>query len=167
MYEKVFKIDDFEFNIDDILKLAKKAGEEVLKIYNKDFEVEYKDDKSPLTIADKTSHNIIVKGLKKYDLPILSEEGKNIPYEERKEWNLFWIIDPLDGTKEFIKKNGEFTINIALIYKNEPVFGMVYAPVLDWIYFNDNKNAYKIENDKIMKLPIKRDDNKFIIKILK
>ena len=163
MYEKVFKIDDFEFNIDDILKLVKKAGEEVLKIYNKDFEVEYKDDKSPLTLADKTSHNVIVEGLKKDNLPILSEEGKNIPYEERKEWELFWMIDPLDGTKEFIKKNGEFTINIALIYKNEPIFGVVYAPVLNWIYFNDSKNAYKIENDKIMKLPIKRDDNKFII----
>jgi len=163
MYEKIFKINNFEFNIEDILEIAKKAGEEVLKIYNKDFEVEYKDDKSPLTLADKTSHNIITKGLKKYNLPILSEEGKNIPYEKRKEWELFWMIDPLDGTKEFIKKNGEFTINIALIYKNEPVFGVVYAPVLDWMYFNDNKNAYKIENDKLIKLPLKKDNNKFII----
>jgi len=73
------------------------------------------------------------------------------------------MIDPLDGTKEFIKKNGEFTINIALIHKNEPVFGMVYAPVLDWIYFNDNENSYKIEKDKIIKLPTNRDDNKYII----
>ena len=163
MYEKVFKVSNFEFSIEDILEIAKKAGEEVLNIYNKDFEVEYKNDKSPLTLADKTSHNVIVKGFKKYNLPILSEEGKNIPYEERREWELFWMIDPLDGTKEFVKKNGEFTINIALIYKNEPVFGVVYTPVLDWIYFNDNKNAYKIENDKIIKLPIKRDDDKFII----
>jgi len=163
MYEKILKINNFELNIEDVLEIARKAGEEVLKIYNKDFEVEYKDDKSPLTIADKISHNLIVEGLKKYNLPILSEEGKNISYEERKKWELFWMIDPLDGTKEFVKKNGEFTINIALIYKNEPVFGVVYSPVLDWIYFNDNKNAYKIENNKLIKLPFKRDNNKFII----
>ena len=163
MYEKILKINNFELNIEDVLEIARKAGEEVLKIYNKDFEVEYKDDKSPLTIADKISHNLIVEGLKKYNLPILSEEGKNISYEERKKWELFWMIDPLDGTKEFVKKNGEFTINIALIYKNEPIFGVVYAPVLNWLYFNDNKNAYKIENNKLIKLPFKRDNNKFII----
>ncbi|WP_024790809.1 MULTISPECIES: 3'(2'),5'-bisphosphate nucleotidase CysQ [unclassified Lebetimonas] len=163
MYNKIFKTDKFEFNIDDVLEIARKAGKEVLNIYNKDFEVEYKDDKSPLTMADKISHNIIIKGLKKYNLPVLSEEGKDIPYEERKNWEYFWMIDPLDGTKEFIKKNGEFTINIALIHKNEPVFGVVYAPVLDWIYFNDNENAYKIEKDKLIKLPIKRNDDKFII----
>jgi len=163
MYNKIFNKNNFQFNIDDILNIAKKAGNEILKIYNQDFEVEYKDDKSPLTIADKTSHNIIVKGLEKYNLPILSEEGKNISYEERKNWELFWMIDPLDGTKEFIKKNGEFTINIALIYKNEPIFGVVYAPVLEWMYFNDNENSYKIEKDKLIKLPIKREDNKFII----
>ena len=163
MYNKTFQIDDFKFKINDIIAIAKSAGEEVLKIYNKNFEVEYKDDKSPLTEADKASHNIIIENLKKYNLPILSEEGKNIPYEKRKDWELFWMIDPLDGTKEFIKKNGEFTINIALIYKNKPIFGVVYAPVLDWIYFNDNENAYKIENNKTIKLPIKRDDNKFVI----
>ena len=163
MYNKTFKIDNFEFNIDDVLEIAKKAGNEVLKIYNKDFSVEYKDDKSPLTEADKASHSLIVEGLKKYNLPILSEEGKEIPYEKRKNWEYFWMTDPLDGTKEFIKKNGEFTINIALIYKNEPIFGVVYAPVLNWIYFNDNETSYKIENNQIIKSPIKRDDNKFII----
>jgi len=161
--QKTFKTTKFEFNIDDILNIAKKAGKEVLKIYNRDFNIEYKDDKSPLTEADKISHNIIVEGLKKYNLPILSEEGKNIPYEERKNWEYFWMIDPLDGTKEFIKKNGEFTINIALIYKNKPVFGVVYAPVLEWIYFNDNEKSYKIEKNKLIQLPIKRDDKKFII----
>jgi len=163
MYSKIFKIGEFQFNIDDIIDIARKAGDEILKIYNKDFSIEYKDDKSPLTQADKASHNIIVEGLKKYNLPILSEEGKNIPYEERKNWELFWMIDPLDGTKEFIKKNGEFTVNIALIHKNEPIFGIVYAPVLDLVYFNDNENAYKIEKEKLIKLPVKRDDNKFII----
>ncbi|GAB6045609.1 3'(2'),5'-bisphosphate nucleotidase CysQ [Caminibacter profundus] len=170
MYNKKFKTDKFEFNIDDVLEIARKAGEEVLKIYNKDFEVEYKDDKSPLTEADKKSHLMILDGLNNLSIknidsifPILSEEGNDIPYEERKNWEYFWMIDPLDGTKEFVKKNGEFTINIALIYKNEPIFGVVYAPVLDWIYFNDNESAYKIEKDKLIKLPIKRSDDKFII----
>ena len=163
MYKKYFKTDNFEFEIDDIIDIAKNAGDEILKIYNQDFNIEYKDDKSPLTEADKASHNIIEENLKKYNLPVLSEEGKNISYKERKNWKLFWMIDPLDGTKEFIKKNGEFTVNIALIYKNEPIFGVVYAPVLDWIYFNDNENSYKIENNKIIKLPIKRNDNKCII----
>jgi len=163
MYKKIFKTNKFEFDVDDILNIVKKAGREVLKIYNKDFDVEYKDNKSPLTEADKVSHRIIVEGLKKYNLPILSEEGKNIPYEKRKNWKYFWMIDPLDGTKEFIKKNGEFTINIALICKNEPIFGVVYAPSLNWLYFNDNNNSYKIEREKLIKLPLKRDDNKFII----
>ncbi len=163
MYSKIFKINNFQFNIDDIINIAKKAGDGILEIYNKDFNIEYKDDKSPLTQADKASHNIIVEGLKKYNLPVLSEEGRNIPYEERKNWELFWMIDPLDGTKEFIKKNGEFTVNIALIHKNEPIFGIVYAPVLDWVYFNDNENAYKVEKEGLIKLPVKRDDNKFII----
>ena len=163
MYHKKFKTDKFDFNIDEVLEIARKSGKEVLKIYNKDFEIEYKNDKSPLTEADKKSHRIIVEELKKYKLPILSEEGKNITYEERKNWEYFWMIDPLDGTKEFIKKNGEFTINIALIYKNKPIFGVVYAPVLDWIYFNDNENSYKIEKGKLIKLPIKRNDYKFII----
>ncbi len=184
MYNKKFKIDVSEFNIDDVLELAKKAGEEVLKIYNKDFKIEYKDDKSPLTEADKTSHQIIVEGLNALDikddeenskksstqhlapntsLHVLSEEGRDIPYEERKKWEYFWIIDPLDGTKEFIKKNGEFTINIALIHKNKPIFGVVYAPVLDWMYFNDNENSYKIEKNELIKLSMKRNDDKFVI----
>jgi 3'(2'), 5'-bisphosphate nucleotidase len=166
MYNKKFKINNFEFDINDIIETAKKAGNKILEIYNKDFNVEYKDDKSPLTEADKNSHEIIVKNLKKYNLPILSEEGKDVSYDERKNWELFWMIDPLDGTKEFIKKNGEFTINIALIYKNEPVFGIVYAPVLELLYFNDNENSYKIEKgeiNEIKKLPIIKEKEKFVI----
>ncbi|QCT94710.1 3'(2'),5'-bisphosphate nucleotidase CysQ [Caminibacter mediatlanticus TB-2] len=150
-------------NINYILDIAKKAGKEVLKIYNKDFEVEYKSDKSPLTKADKISHQIIVEGLKEYNLPILSEEGKNIPYEERKNWEYFWMIDPLDGTKEFIKRNGEFTINIALIHKDTPVFGVVYAPAIDILYFNDKNNAYKIENNKKFTLPLHKNKDKLVI----
>jgi len=170
MYNKIFKIDKFEFNIDDVLKIALKAGKEIMSIYNKDFNIEFKNDNSPLTIADKKSHKVIEEGLKKYNLPILSEEGRDIPYEERKNWELFWMIDPLDGTKEFIKKNGEFTINIALIYKNKPIFGVVYAPAIEVIYFTDNNNSYKAKLSikefsikNIEKLPKKRDDNKFII----
>jgi 3'(2'), 5'-bisphosphate nucleotidase len=163
MYNKIFEVNKFEFKIDDIINIAKVAGEEVLKIYNRDFDVEYKDDKSPLTEADKSSNKIIITNLKKYNIPILSEEGKNIPYDERKNWELFWMIDPLDGTKEFIKKNGEFTINIALIYKNNPIFGVVYAPVLDWMYFNDNESSYKIEKENIKKLPIKKENNNYVI----
>jgi len=170
MYKNIFSIENFFFNIDDILKIAFEAGKEIMSIYNKDFNVEFKNDNSPLTIADKSSHKVIEEGLKKYNLPILSEEGRDIPYEERENWELFWMIDPLDGTKEFIKKNGEFTINIALIYKNEPIFGVVYAPAIEVIYFTDNDNAYKAKLSikefslkNIEKLPKKRNNNKFII----
>jgi 3'(2'), 5'-bisphosphate nucleotidase len=141
-----------------------------MEIYQKDFSIEYKDDKSPLTEADKRSHNTIMKFLEKYNIPVLSEEGKEIPYEKRKEWDLFWMIDPLDGTKEFIKKNGEFTINIALINKNEPVFGVVYAPAIEKIYFTDENSSYKADlslNDfklqNIQKMPLKEKRDKFVI----
>lgn len=120
-----------------IIDAARDAGIEILEVYNSDdFDVEKKGDDSPLTKADRLANEVIVKKLKENtDLPILSEEGKDIPYEERKDWEYFWMVDPLDGTKEFIKQNGEFTVNIALIHKNEPILGVVYAPVLDKLYF--------------------------------
>ena len=118
-----------KIELDDIEKIALDAGNAIMKIYNRDFSVEYKEDLSPLTEADIVSHNIIVEGLKKYVIPIMSEEGKKIVYEERSNWEYYWCIDPIDGTKEFIKKNGEFTVNIALIYRDTPVLGIVYAPV--------------------------------------
>lgn len=120
------------------------AGEEILKIYHSDdFDVSKKSDSSPLTRADKAAHNIIVEHLKSTPYPILSEEGKDIPYEERKNWETFWLVDPLDGTKEFIKRNDEFTVNIALIQNNKPIFGVVYAPVLRDLYYNiPNKGSY-------------------------
>lgn len=118
-----------------ITEAAREAGKAILEVYHSDaFDETAKDDKSPLTKADTTAHKIIAKHLEKTGLPILSEEGRDIPYEERKNWEYFWMVDPLDGTKEFIKKNGEFTVNIALIHKNEPVLGVVYAPVLDKMY---------------------------------
>ncbi|RMA93321.1 3'(2'),5'-bisphosphate nucleotidase CysQ [Hydrogenothermus marinus] len=144
--------------IKSLISIAKKAGEEILEIYNKDFEIEYKDDKSPLTEADKKAHKIIKNGLSEIsDFPVLSEEGKEIPSKDRKNWEYFWMVDPLDGTKEFIKKNGEFTVNIALIHKNKPILGVVYAPVLDIMYYGDIENGgYKIEKGKKEKLPLKK-----------
>lgn len=124
-------------DINDIITVARRAGDAIMEIYAKDFNVEYKDDRSPLTKADKEANEIIFHGLNALSVqfPILSEEGKEISYEERKGWEYFWLVDPLDGTKEFIKKNGEFTVNIALIYKNTPVLGVVYAPALNEMYW--------------------------------
>jgi 3'(2'), 5'-bisphosphate nucleotidase len=122
--------------IEEIIKIAQKAGDAIMEIYTKDFTIEYKDDKSPLTEADTKSNEVICKALVKLypNIPILSEENKLAPYKERKNWEYFWLVDPIDGTKEFIKKNGEFTVNIALIHKNIPVLGVVYAPALNVIY---------------------------------
>lgn len=134
-----------------IIEASRAASIAILEVYNsEDFDVELKGDESPLTRADTAAHKAIVKHLEKTDLPILSEEGRDIPYEERKAWEYFWMVDPLDGTKEFIKKNGEFTVNIALIHKNEPVLGVVYAPVLDKLYFGGKGiGAYLSENADI------------------
>ena len=124
------------------------AGNEILKIYGKeDFNIEYKDDKSPLTLADKKAHNAIVEYLNKTEIPVLSEEGKHLPYEERKKWEYLWIVDPLDGTKEFIKRNGEFTVNIALVENGKTIMGVIYAPYLKSLYFNEaDGNAYVVDN---------------------
>ncbi|AKG03794.1 3'(2'),5'-bisphosphate nucleotidase [Salimicrobium jeotgali] len=127
---------------------ALKAGQEIMKIYeSEDFDVETKEDDSPLTRADRAAHGIIVKKLEEGEdsLPILSEEGSSISYEERKEWGEFWLVDPLDGTKEFLKKNGEFTVNIARIRDGKPVFGVVYAPALEDLYVAvEGKGAFKL-----------------------
>ena len=131
-----------------IIDAARDAGIKILEVYNsEDFGVEEKGDHSPLTKADQWAHQTIVEKLKETGLPILSEEGAKTPYEERKEWESFWMVDPLDGTKEFIKKNGEFTVNIALIHKQQPVLGVVYAPVLDKLYFGgEGVGAFKSED---------------------
>jgi len=132
-------------NIDlqTIVAIAKESGDAIMKIYQKDFSVAYKDDQSPLTEADIKSNEIICKELERLypTIPILSEENKMVSYEARKHWDFFWLIDPIDGTKEFIKKNGEFTVNIALIENNTPVLGVVYAPVLDEIYYAKKGNG--------------------------
>lgn len=112
-----------------------------------DFNIEMKEDNSPLTLADKTSNSIIVDGIKDFGIPVLSEEGSEISWEIRKDWEMYWLIDPLDGTKEFIKRNDEFTVNIALMEKNIPILGVVYLPVLKQLYFAlKGHGAYKLEN---------------------
>ena len=128
---------------------ARKAGEKILSIYYSDeIGLVFKDDQSPLTLADQAAHNEIFKHLEGIGLPILSEEGAAIPYELRKDWEYFWLVDPLDGTKEFVKKNGEFTVNIALIHQGQPIMGVVYAPVLECMYWgNKESGAWKQDAD--------------------
>lgn len=158
-----------EIDVQEVVLLAKKAGVAIMEIYQKDFEVEFKADQSPLTEADKAAHNIIEQGLKLLDqknetaIPIMSEEGKNIPYNERKGWECFWMVDPVDGTKEFIKKNGEFTVNIALIHKGVPVLGVVHAPALDQMYWaKQGDGAFKDGQ----RLPLKQAEQRDSFKIV-
>jgi 3'(2'), 5'-bisphosphate nucleotidase len=111
------------------------AGEAIMAAYDGELDIEYKADQSPLTVADKRSHQIIMSRLQaQWDLPVLSEESEELPYDQRRHWRDFWLLDPLDGTKEFIKHNGEFTVNIALIHDGRPVLGIVYSPVLGLFY---------------------------------
>ena len=125
-----------KIHIEDIKAIAQEAGDAIMEIYAKDFDIDYKEDRSPLTEADLKSNAIICSRLDALypDIPILSEENKAVPYQERKDWRYYWCIDPIDGTKEFIKKNGEFTVNIALIEGNTPVVGVVYAPAIGEMY---------------------------------
>jgi 3'(2'), 5'-bisphosphate nucleotidase len=114
---------------------AVEAGKKILEVYAQDFTVETKSDNSPLTIADKHSHEVIKKALATTGFPLLSEEGKELEYNDRNNWETFWLVDPLDGTKEFIKKNGEFTVNIALVKRGTPILGVVYVPVTGVLYY--------------------------------
>jgi 3'(2'), 5'-bisphosphate nucleotidase len=145
-------------DITHLLELAKRsalqAGKAILEVYDSgDFGVEMKSDQSPLTLADKAAHAIIASHLEDTGLPILSEEGSDIPYEVRKNWDWFWLIDPLDGTKEFIKRSGEFTVNIALVSSNIPVAGVIYAPCINILYYGSKETGvYKIEKDKQVQL---------------
>lgn len=136
-------------NLNHLTSLAKtaanEAGRVILSIYHGfDLEIGYKDDDSPLTKADREAHEVIVKSLKETGIPVLSEEGANVPYAIRANWDYYWLVDPLDGTKEFIKKNGEFTVNIALIHQQKAILGVVYAPVMGWLYWgNQEEGAWK------------------------
>ena len=118
-----------------------KAGEAIMKVYSNKIDVVYKEDESPLTLADKNANKIINKYLVKSKIPIISEENKILTYEERKNWKQCCIVDPLDGTKEFIKRNGEFTVNIALIKNNKPIIGVIYVPVSKTLYFTSDNSS--------------------------
>lgn len=135
----------------EALSVALKAGEEILKVYEGgDLKTSYKEDSSPLTAADEASDRVISEGLKRIapDIPILSEETKAEPYVVRRNWKRLWIVDPLDGTKEFIKRNGEFTVNIALVEDNKPVLGVVHAPALGVSYYGAvSEGAFRIDKD--------------------
>ena len=155
-----------KINIEKINQVAILAGEKIMEIYeHADFSrvVDFKSDNSPLTMADKASHNIIEEELFELtpSIPLLSEEGRKIDYEERKHWNTFWLVDPLDGTKEFIKRNGEFTVNIALIENGAPVLGVIYAPATKKLYYGiKGQGAFKKENGSVHKIEVnKKADN--------
>jgi len=136
-----------DFLLDLAIEASLMASKQILEVYEGDFNVQQKADYSPLTEADMRSHEVIIDILGKSGLPILSEEGKELTYEERRVWKSFWMVDPLDGTKEFVKRNGEFTVNIALIEDEVPVMGVIHVPVTDVLYFGMlDKGAFKLEN---------------------
>jgi 3'(2'), 5'-bisphosphate nucleotidase len=158
-----------KIDIQQINNIAIEAGKAVMEIYNKDFSVEYKNDKSPLTQADTVANQIICTELENLSsklkiedsmfksIPIMSEENKQIPYKIRENWQYYWCVDPIDGTKEFINKNGEFTVNIALIHKNTPVLGVVYAPALGELYYaKQGEGAFKEVLNASLEVLVKR-----------
>jgi 3'(2'), 5'-bisphosphate nucleotidase len=156
-------------DIQPIIAIAREAGQGIMTIYDgpqAGFQTRLKSDDSPLTIADKISNDVIVFGLKELypTIPIISEEGKAIPYEERKYWEYFWCVDPLDGTKEFIKRNGEFTVNIALIHRNKPVLGIIYVPVRDVVYYGSEQGgSWKVDADGVVtKLEISTPEKEWV-----
>ncbi len=159
---------------------AIRAGALIMKVYNSDdFQVNLKSDATPLTLADRMANEEIVKSLMKTRIPVMSEEGRNLLYEERKSWEYFWLVDPLDGTKEFIKRNGEFTVNIALVYNGFPIMGVVFVPVLKQLYFAlHNAGSFRMDNidnevsninefnslfNKSLKLPITSERTSYTI----
>ena len=163
-------------NLKTAIRSSLEAGKAILDIYHSgDFDIEIKGDNSPLTRADKVAHNMIVSYLEKTGIPVLSEEGKEIPYQERKNWKQLWIVDPIDGTKEFIRRNGEFTVNIALIEDQRPLIGVIFVPVTGELYFSSKEiGAFKVVVDlnnfdvetlisKANKLPLHRKDKTFTI----
>ena len=136
--------------ISSAIEIAKEAGEAIIEIYNSDFDYQLKKDLSPITAADNLSHNIILERLESLtpEIHILSEENCDIPYKIRTQWTKYWLVDPLDGTKEFINKNGEFTVNIALIDNNTPILGIIHIPVTDETYWGSKVNGSFYSNEK-------------------
>ncbi|MGD8366315.1 MAG: 3'(2'),5'-bisphosphate nucleotidase CysQ [Desulfobacterales bacterium] len=140
---------------------AVSAGEAILRIYKTDFSVEEKADGSPLTQADRAAHDIITAQLSATGLPVLSEEGRNIAYRQRKDWHTFWMVDPLDGTKEFIHRRGEFTVNIARIENSRPVWGVVYLPAAKMLYLAAaGLGAWRLDQDRLSALDLSPADGR-------
>ncbi|MDH5257376.1 MAG: 3'(2'),5'-bisphosphate nucleotidase CysQ [Gammaproteobacteria bacterium] len=149
-----------------VIKISENASVEILKYYNSDFSIEEKDDHTPLTSADIAAHQCIVDALKELtpEIPILSEEASNIPFEERKKWNTYWLVDPLDGTREFINKNGEFSVNIALVSDHQPILGVIHVPVNgDCYYATKGNGAYKRSVNGTEKLSVKTTNRDLIV----
>jgi len=142
-----------------LIHIVKEAGRAILQVYNSHESlhgVQYKEDNSPITLADQAAHNIIVERLSKLtpEIPIISEEGEEVPYEVRKHYTKYWLVDPLDGTKEFINRNGEFTVNIALIENNRATQGFIYVPVTGVMYYTDNGTCYKEHDGQVEVLKV-------------
>lgn len=139
---------NFSNELNAALEAAVLGSKEIMEVYSGEIAVEMKDDRSPLTEADKRAHLAIKKVLDATGIPVLSEEGSSVPYDERKAWRRLWVVDPLDGTKEFIKRNGEFTVNIALVENGYPVLGVIMSPALGDLYFAESgKGVYKVHMD--------------------
>jgi len=138
-------------NLEIAILAAIEGGNEIMKVYTGNFEVEYKDDKSPLTLADKNANELINEHLVATGIPVISEESKELAYSERKHWHTCWIVDPLDGTKEFVKRNGEFTVNIALVEQGKPKLGVIYVPVEKILYYGlvDEGKSFKAVVDPL------------------
>lgn len=148
--QKFYDPDDCMTLMEAVLHLVREAGNKVMQVYDNGFEIAQKTDMSPVTTADLASHKIITQGLSKLQplLPVISEEEEHLPFETRSSWTRYWLVDPLDGTREFIKRNDEFSINIALIYYHKPVLGVVYSPAERLSYYAcHGKGAYRKEAD--------------------
>ncbi len=148
--------------LESVKPIAEQAGEKIMDIYGSSFDVDTKQDNSPLTEADLAAHHHIVNSLADIaNYPILSEESAEISFSERSKWETYWLVDPLDGTKEFIKRNGDFTVNIALIHQHEPVLGVVYVPVTKQVYFAAEGNgAFKqLPEQAAKKISVKKNSS--------
>lgn len=142
---------NLEYLCHNVIDIARQAGAKIMEIYDTDFDVEKKADQTPLTAADLAAHELIEQQLTRLtpDIPVLSEESTDVPFATRKQWHRYWLVDPLDGTREFIKRNGEFSVNIALIEDHKSVIGVIYAPVLKVDYFAwRDGGAYKLDAEK-------------------
>ena len=153
--------------VDPVVDLARDAGRRIMEFYMQDVSIEHKEDSTPLTEADMAAHNAIVAGLSVLtpDIPVLSEESAHIPFGERSQWDCYWLVDPLDGTREFIKHNGEFTVNIALIRNHRPLLGVIVVPVSGLSYYAcDGQGAFKREPDgEAISIKVRTYDPKHLV----